>query len=88
MDTTARIRAANKIMAEKDKKLAKLEKDVAILTKDTLLLKKQLAQAVRGMIAMEKKLDRSYHTGHSATISINRISQALDALQRKLRTTR
>lgn len=84
MDVKQRAAAANKIMLDKDKKITKLENDVKTLTKDTLLLKKQLAQTVRGMIAMEKKLNRSYHTGHAATISINRLAQQFAELQRKL----
>lgn len=46
---------------DKDKKIAALEKQVGTLEKQVQTLHKQLVQAVRGMSALEKKLNRVYH---------------------------
>lgn len=83
MDAKQRTVAANKIMLEKEKRVAALEREVKALKADTLLLKKQLAQAVRGMSAMEKKMNRTYHSGHTSTIAVNRLSQQLAELQKE-----
>lgn len=54
-------------MTDADKKIAKLEKEVETL-------KKQLAQAVRGLTAMERKLNRVYHSNQSLSGQVQAIA--------------
>lgn len=61
-------------MDDKDKKIAALEKDVT-------LLKKQLAQAVRALTQMEKKMTRVYHDHNNVARTVQNISAQLSQLR-------